>query len=88
MINIGEIKPLNKRKDKPMKFEEVYKQVGRDSQVDVIKIITCNLWEYADWRQEGMLSCNELLKSHPNLLEDHPRLYRYFAKTKFTKFSC
>ena len=32
--------------------------------------------------QEGMLVLYEIIKSHPNLLEDHPRLYRYF-KTKF-----
>ena len=64
-----------------MKFEEVYKQVEGIVQ-RCYKDYYLHLWEYADWRQEGMLVLYELLKSHPNLLEDYPRLYRYF-KTKF-----
>ena len=64
-----------------MKFEDVYKQVEGIVK-RCYKDYYLHLWEYADWRQEGMMVLYELIKSHPNLLEDHPRLYRYF-KTKF-----
>ena len=52
-----------------MKFEDVYKQVEGIVK-RCYKDYYLHLWEYADWRQEGMLVLYELLKSHPNLLEE------------------
>ena len=41
-----------------------------------------HLWELTDWEQEGMICLHELLSKEKDLVEDIPRLRRYF-KTKF-----
>ena len=41
-----------------------------------------HLWEQSDWEQEGMICLHELLSKEKGLVEDIPRLRRYF-KTKF-----
>ena len=41
-----------------------------------------HLWELSDWDQEGMICLHELISREEGLVEDTPRLRRYF-KTKF-----
>ncbi|MXI71875.1 sigma-70 family RNA polymerase sigma factor, partial [Mycobacterium tuberculosis] len=41
-----------------------------------------HLWELSDWDQEGMICLHELISREEGLVEDIPRLRRYF-KTKF-----
>ena len=41
-----------------------------------------HLWELSDWDQEGMICLYELISKEEGLVEDIPRLRRYF-KTKF-----
>lgn len=43
------------------------------------------LWEKEDWEQEGMLVLHQLLQSHPDLVDDLPRLYVYY-KVKFRNY--
>ena len=44
--------------------------------------ITCIYGNYRDWDQEGMLCLHELISREEELVEDIPRLRKYF-KTKF-----
>ncbi|VNF72730.1 competence-specific global transcription modulator [Streptococcus pneumoniae] len=41
-----------------------------------------HLWELSDWDQEGMLCLHELISREEGLVDDIPRLRKYF-KTKF-----
>ena len=41
-----------------------------------------HLWELSDWDQEGMICLHELISREEELVEDIPRLRKYF-KTKF-----
>ena len=41
-----------------------------------------HLWELSDWDQEGMICLHELISREEGLVEDIPRLRKYF-KTKF-----
>ena len=41
-----------------------------------------HLWELSDWDQEGMICLHELISKEEGLVEDIPRLRKYF-KTKF-----
>ena len=41
-----------------------------------------HLWELSDWDQEGMICLHELISSEEGLVDDIPRLRKYF-KTKF-----
>ncbi|WP_142999560.1 sigma-70 family RNA polymerase sigma factor, partial [Streptococcus mitis] len=41
-----------------------------------------HLWELSDWEQEGMICLHELISREEGLVEDIPRLRKYF-KTKF-----
>ena len=41
-----------------------------------------HLWELSDWEQEGMICLHELISIEEELVEDIPRLRKYF-KTKF-----
>ena len=41
-----------------------------------------HLWEKEDWDQEGMICLHELISKEEGLVEDIPRLRKYF-KTKF-----
>ena len=41
-----------------------------------------HLWELSDWDQEGMICLHELISKEEGLIEDIPRLRKYF-KTKF-----
>ncbi|WP_225533093.1 sigma-70 RNA polymerase sigma factor region 4 domain-containing protein, partial [Streptococcus pneumoniae] len=41
-----------------------------------------HLWELSDWEQEGMLCLHELISREEGLVDDIPRLRKYF-KTKF-----
>ena len=41
-----------------------------------------HLWELSDWEQEGMICLHELISKEEGLVEDIPRLRKYF-KTKF-----
>ena len=41
-----------------------------------------HLWEKEDWDQEGMICLHELISSEEGLVDDIPRLRKYF-KTKF-----
>ena len=52
-----------------MKFEDVYKQVEGIVK-RCYKDYYLHLWEYADWRQEGMLVLYELLKSHQDQVSE------------------
>ena len=62
-------------------FNELYKEV----QGIVYKSRNeyyLHLWELSDWDQEGMICLHELISREEGLVEDIPRLRRYF-KTKF-----
>ncbi len=41
-----------------------------------------HLWELSDWDQEGMICLHELISKEEGIVEDIPRLRKYF-KTKF-----
>ena len=41
-----------------------------------------HLWELSDWEQEGMICLHELISKEEGIVEDIPRLRKYF-KTKF-----
>ncbi|VLO59366.1 competence-specific global transcription modulator [Streptococcus pneumoniae] len=46
-----------------------------------------HLWELSDWDQEGMLCLHELISREEGLVDDIPRLRKYF-KTKFRNRNC
>ena len=62
-------------------FKELYKEV----QGIVYKSRNeyyLHLWELSDWDQEGMICLHELISREEVIVEDIPRLRKYF-KTKF-----
>ena len=61
------------------------KELYEEDQGIVYKFINeyyLHLWEISDWDQEGMICLHELISKEEGLVEDIPRLRKYF-KTKF-----
>ncbi|KXT72752.1 Competence-specific sigma factor ComX [Streptococcus sp. DD10] len=64
-----------------MKIEEIYEKVQHITYRTRIDLYVHG-WEKDDWDQEGIICLYNLLKQHPNLVDNLPNLYRYY-KTKF-----